>query len=316
MGNSHRPTFGESIEAALARLKGATRSVMKGSAVAGALAFTVTGAAGCDGVAMAPTVDSHQSAVIGDGQPSWSQQQGKRDTTMVAYTQSSWSQFRDCNTRGGCMTVDVFLKVRVKPVAGADLSKKRVGVVYRTAGSQATAVGSYFTTLADGYEEWHVPVTLRAYGTSVFTFDAWYQDGLGNTFVDDNGGDLHPVAWYGSYSIIRTTYGMYGNQVTLDEHGVKGTIGAYVADLEYQKEIALVYTTDGWQTSHEDKSWVWVEDYGSELERWKIDVDIPGSFDKFEYALVYRHGGHNGGQRYEFWDNNYSQNYSVVRTRQ
>ncbi|NVB36848.1 hypothetical protein G6O69_03340 [Pseudenhygromyxa sp. WMMC2535] len=252
----------------------------------------------------------------------WAQDEGTRDEGKVHYYGESWSHTettgQTCGERGcygGTTTTTAWVKIRVQPQSGADLDAKRVGVVYRDYyGNQATAVGSYFSTHADGYEEWHVPVVMSGYQT-VMAFTAWYQDGTGQspTWYDDNMGELHVVTMNGHQAIRRS----YATDVSIDDTGVHGSIVATVTDIDYDKDIRLVYTTDNWSTveelsigEDELNAWQWVSDSGNS-ETWQLELELPGSFDHIEYALVYRHGVVNGADEYEYWDNNYGQNYRV-----
>lgn len=253
-------------------------------------------------------------------QADWAQWEGQRNTEMVSYTGGYWSECKFPNTRFGCGSIQINVKVRVRPVAGADLSWKRVGVVYKTPydTTERTAIGTYAQTWGNGDEEWHVPVTVPTWQTTIL-FDAWYQDGAGHTFYDDNNGELHVINDGPAYQVIRVE--PWTSTVTVDDQGVRGSISVQVADLDYDKEIRIVATKDGWSSvielgsgaAGELNKWYWAEDleYQSGRERWQIDLDLPGGTGRFEYAIVYRHGVVNDARVYEFWDNNWGANYSV-----
>lgn len=297
-------TVGESIERLIGRLL-----------LAGSLTMAAPIMVGCTNE-MVPA--SQSSAVIGGGQSDWAQQQGRRDTAQVSYMGSYWQQNSECGYRFGCQAIDVVVKIKVKPAPGANFDYKRVGIVYHDVydGTQ-NALGSYFTTFADGYEEWHVPFTVRSWDPGAVTFDAWYEDGVGNTFFDDNGGALHAIGVQGARSIVQQ---ISGTNLTVGEVGVYGHIAVRVADLAWDKDIRLVWTVDGWHTVNEftvgaaglPNRWHYLnaEGYPAEYEDWGLDLDIPGPVSRFEYAIVYRHGV---GDRvvYEFWDNNGGSNYVV-----
>lgn len=248
----------------------------------------------------------------------WAQYEGKRDTHMVQYT-GQWSSSCTSNTRFGCGTVAVHLNVRVKPAAHADLSWKRVGVVWRSPDdlTERTAIGSYVTTLGDGNELWDVTVSIAAW-QSVVMFDTWYQDGAGHTWIDDNEGELHVVNAGPAYNVVRVEPWL--NTVAVTNAGVSGKISVQLADLDYDKQLELVATTDNWQTTlhlgmgaNGDKNKLyWLEDFQSGRERWQIDLDLPGSVSELQYAVVYRHGVVNGARTYEFWDNDGGSNYHVT----
>jgi hypothetical protein len=256
-------------------------------------------------------VGESEEAVIGGGGTDWAQQQGQRNPTMVSFYKESWFNYTDCGARGGCQGVDLFIKLRVKPVAGANLANKHVGVVYRKPGTTTlTSVnGTYFSTWGNGDEEWHVKVSLRSW-ENIISFNAWYQDGVGNTFYDDNSSELHAIAIGGNHPAISHLWQYTG--IGVNENGVLG-------NLDFDKELALVYTTDDWQTANwmnmgaGDNQLHWIEDTNSDFERWDVYVNLPGNFTHFKWAVVYKHGTANGATVYEFWDNTSGSNYQVSR---
>lgn len=299
------------LSSAFARLR------HRGASLGGAaLATTVL-------VQLPATVACVDAPEIGDtAQHDWAQFEGQRNTEMVSYTGQGWSVCRFPNTRFGCGAFELYLKLRVRPVTGANLDTKRVGVVYKTPedATERTAVGRYFTTWGNGDEEWHVPVLVSTSQKTIM-FDAWYQDGAGHTYVDDNNGELHVFNDGPSYQVARLE--PWRTTVVVDDSGVRGSLSVQVADLDYDKEIELFATTDGWSTvlelgqgaPGEPNRWYWAEDYAwSGRERWQIDLDLPDGGGPLELAVVYRHGVVNGARTYEFWDNNGGANYVIERT--
>jgi hypothetical protein len=242
-------------------------------------------------------------------QADWAQYEGVRNTDMVSYTGSWWSRCNYPNTRFGCGSVDVWVKLRVRRVDGADLAWKRVGVVYKTAAdsTERTAMGNYIGPWGDGDEEWHVPMSVPSWQTTVL-FDAWYQDGAGHTWLDDNQGELHVVNDGPSYQVVRVEPWL--NTVTVGPGGVHGRISVQAYDLDYDKDIAIVATIDGWATQMEIPM-TWQEDLGPTRERWIADLDLATPTQVLEYAVVYRHGIVNNAVEYDFWDNNFGSNYAV-----
>lgn len=289
------------------RARGAS---LGGAAIAGTVLLQLPAQLACVDAPELATGEQHD----------WAQYEGQRNTSMVAYTGAWWSVCTQPNTRFGCGSYEVLVKLRVRPVVGASLDWKRVGVVYRTPDdtTERTALGRYASTQGDGYEEWHVAMTVPSSQRTVL-FDAWYQDGAGHTYVDDNQGELHVVNDGPAYNVVRVEPWL--NTVTVDPTGVRGQISIQVADLDYDKQVALIATKDGWHTVTElgmgaagqANRWYWVEDFpwSAGRERWQIDVDLPGGAARFEYAVVYRHGVVNGARTYEFWDNNFGANYAV-----
>jgi hypothetical protein len=241
---------------------------------------------------------------------------------MVAFTGEWSTSCAGQNTRFGCGSIAVHLNVRVAPRASANLEWKRVGVVYHAPddSTEHTAIGNYSRTLAGGDEEWQVTVIVPSQLTIV-VFDAWYQDGTGQTWVDDNQGELHVVNAGPAYNVVRAEPWL--NTLALGETSVTGSISVQLADLDFDKQLELVATKDGWATTlrlgtgvtGDKNKFYWVEDFpfAPGRERWQIDLDLPGGTDHFEYAVVYRHGIVNGAKTYEFWDNNNGSNYHLER---
>jgi hypothetical protein len=186
-------------EALLLRLREAALRHMKRGGALGALVIGAAPVAACvDGDLPPETADEHGTSQLGSGEIDWAQREGQRDPGMVRPLGSSWHEFVNCGSRGGCMGVDVWVKMLVRPHPGADLDQKRVGLEYRTADSSGESIARHFTTYQSGpdagMEEWHAKVYLRTWEMPVFTFNAWYQDGLGNTYYDDNDGELHAAS--------------------------------------------------------------------------------------------------------------------------
>ena len=300
------------FDAALSRLR--RNRLIEGAMLGGSVLLTLPMTQAC---AEGPDTTSQ------DDQADWAQFEGKRDTTMVSFT-GTWSH--NCagnNTRFGCGSVAVQLKVRVKPQQNVDLDWKKVGVVYRSPNdlTDRTAVGSYSHTYANGDEEWNVTVTTPSFKSTII-FDAWYQDGKGGTFMDDNEGEYHVVNAGPDYNIVRVEPWL--NTLAVTDASIAGKILLQASDLDFDKQLELIASKDGWQTvihmgvgNQGDKNkFYWVEDFpfADGRERWQVDVDLPaGGATRFEYAVVYRHGIVNGAKTYEFWDNNGGGNYQVVK---
>jgi hypothetical protein len=251
--------------------------------------------------------------------------QGQRRPDMVRYDAGGfWTEQSNCNTRGGCMDFDFILKVFVKRVDGANLDAKRVGVIFRVPawqeGRSEMALGSYFSTNGDT-EEWHVRIRLHPWMDSpmAMVFDAWYEDGLGNTYYDDNAGEFH-AAVKDAWSVVHQMWAgePEGTSVQVDGQGISGQIGLVLSDLDYDKSVELIWTDDGWAhdtvfgMGAQTNQWHWSRDYYAGYEIWQLPLDIPASnVAAFEYAIVYKHGVVNGAHTYEFWDNNGGQNFVV-----
>jgi hypothetical protein len=263
--------------------------------------------------------------MIGNYRLDWAQSQGQRNTSMVNYYRENWVMVSGSAGRGdnpNLLRLTVFLKVKVRPVPQADLNSKRVGVVYRMpyVPADITALGYYFTTLADGYEEWHVPVHLTTSTPGPLAFTAWYQDGHGNTFFDDFSGELHPALGVDDSRFVDQVAAT--TTIALDSTGVHGQITVRLADLSFVKDVAMVATTDNWATvltfgsdqSGATNRWHWIRDLDADYETWGIDVQIPGNVQRFQYAIAYRHGIQVTNRPYEIWASRRGANYVVDRT--
>ena len=314
-------SFERRLSRALSQWKdGMSPAVKKGVALSAVALASVQGVPGCDPASGNVPLSTLESAVFTQGD--WPQREGIRDASMVSYLGDYWTHRYDCNPRGGCMSVDVFLKVKVKPVAHASLSAKRVGVVFQTPSSSTpeTALGTFFTALQDGFEEWHVKVSRRAWDASLLAVNVFYQDGAGKTYYDDNNGKYHAIAYASATSVIYHDYAK--TNALVNKEGVFGRIEVTLADLSFAKDLRMVATTDSWKTvktfkmgqSGQTNVWYWVEDLDSGYERWAIDLEVReelGPEARFEYAVVYRHGGSDGARGYEFWDNRGGTNHVI-----
>lgn len=316
----NRATSAAEVTDALARIRQAKVRRLLGNTLATSAVVGV-GAQGLTACA----VDSGDEVAAEQEQAAtdWTRGEGERNTAMVQYRGDFWTESSQCNTRAGCMVLDAVLKVFVKPVAAANLDTKRVGVVFRLPywepDEYATATGTYFSTVGD-MEEWHVRIRMRPWERPLIpVFNAWYQDGLGHTYYDDNEGEYHVAAGHDRPLSQAWCCIEEANDVQVTDQGVEGGIGLRVVDLDWDKEIEIVWTTDQWQTANTYglgdglNAWYWTRDLYSGQDVFRIDLDIPGDVEQFEYAVVYRHGVVNGAVPYEFWDNNGGNNYVVTR---
>lgn len=326
--SANRPKSRESLllhlrDSALLQLK---RGGALGSAI---VVGAAPGLAACmDNGLMPESADEHGTSQLGSAEQDWAQLQGQRNPAMIRYAGAAWHEFVNCGSRGGCMGVDVWVKLLVSPQTGADLNQKRVGVEYRTGDTSGQSIARYFTTYQDGpdagMEEWQAKVYLRTWEMPVFTFNAWYQDGLDHTFYDDNDGELHAASYRGDSAVIQHYATSDGQGLRVDDNGIHGKLSIVLADLDYDKRIEMVYATDGWQNPapafgmagddpNEKNKWRWVGDMWNGYERWEIDIDLPGDFTTFEYAIVYKHGVKGQARPYEYWANGGGRNYIVHR---
>lgn len=308
-------SFAESLEQTLSALGDKGRARLSAGLTAGGALASLVGIAlvpGCDPAVPgeAGATGSITSPVIAYGQRDWAQQLGTRDRSKVTYYNEFWRDYSSCSSRYGCSSLTVFIKVRVKPTVGADLSYKKIGVVYRELGKSdpITVTGYYFATHGDGWEEWHVPVKSTSF-QGAFTFNAWYEDGKSGRFYDDNNGELYALTWTDppkDYVTVRPDWAL--STATVSATGVSGRLAFVIADLDYDKELRLEWSTDNWTTTNvapmgtagEKNKLIWNANLGNDFERWVIDLDLPGSPLNFRCRLVYKHGVVNGATPVEF----------------
>lgn len=138
----------------------------------------------------------------------WAQREGVRAADMVWFDSSSWFESRRVHEapeeyQNSLWRHTAIWKIRVRPVPGADLAWKRVGIIrFRPpCTAEETLIAGYFATLADGSEEWQVREEWESasYASAAvshtFAFAVWYQDGAGHTYYDDRNGVGYTVTW-------------------------------------------------------------------------------------------------------------------------
>lgn len=139
--------------------------------------------------------------------PSWVHREGERSRPMVNFDLSS--AFGSSKIfeppeeyQNSLWAHSALWKVTVKWVSGANLDCKRVGIIRRTSLSRdETVLAAYHRTRNDGIEEWQANELWQTTGSASGSLVtrclvlAWYQDGLGHTFYDDNDGKGYVVRW-------------------------------------------------------------------------------------------------------------------------
>ncbi len=91
-----------------------------------------------------------------------------------------------------------------------------------------------------------------------------------------------------------------------------------VKNLNYKKDVEVVYTTDGWKTSNKAKlnfqsyftvgpKQMLISPNRFGVEKWSVSINLPTSVQIVDYAIVYRVNGQ------EYWDNNFGKNYRVTK---
>ncbi len=227
----------------------------------------------------------------------------------------------------------ITLKVRVKPVPGADPASKDVHFTFRKLAGhdfndwdnylseEVSVVAQLAAALPEGYEEWHATVEVPFVGARhpLFLLRAWYNDGAGNLYFDDNHGELHAVHCLpgafeqpGAFPDCTISRDPTGTQVTVTDAGIQGHIEALAPRLDADNTAVVKWTTDNWATVHEAPMTL-AGTNGCYLDRWTLDLDVPGTFTAIKYVLEYRHGVVNGATPASFWDDNGGIGYIVLK---
>jgi hypothetical protein len=304
---------------ALRRIRRGATMTLQGAAFAGAIAAS-TPNTGCAAEHPDDALDPQEGP---GGKSDWAQDEGERRPDLVAFTGEAWSECRESSSRTGCYAYEMIFKVMVTPVANVEPTAKKVGVVYRSIENltgDRTANGRFFTTHADGREEWHVPVRAYTYEDLV-KFNVWYQPGNGKTYFDDNAGEGHVYSNNNATQVIQTA--TWESTVTVTDGKVRGTIRVRVADIDFDKAIGMHATIDGWANTMvfgtgnrgEKNKFYWAEDTWGNTEYWQIDLELDDpNITELRYAVFYEHGVTSGAKRYTFWDNNWGSDYRVQKS--
>jgi len=176
-------------------------------------------------------------------------------------------------------------------------------VILGTTGSGAPFIdrGAVFQeSLPDGRELWKLTT-----GDEVLEFVAKYTV-LGTAFFDNNAG-----ANYTQPPVFDEFDALVGRvpQIVLGQSGFADathiSILAAVKNLAFVKQVGIVFTTNNWMTSgvafgHFDHT------LKSGNEVWKVEA-LVGTATRVDFAIFYRVNGQ------EFWDNNFSRNYTLLR---
>lgn len=128
-----------------------------------------------------------------------------------------------------------------------------------------------------------------------------------NVHVLNGGGFVNPIKRFNS------------NNGSIETIGKRFDVNVFVQNYGYEKEVKVVYTTDGWATNNVASL---DHNFGGEFSGYGKRIDSPNSFgtefwtnfsiqldssvEQLEYAIVYKVNGQ------EYWDNNFGQNYQAI----
>ncbi len=243
-----------------------------------------------------------------------STQNGQNVALVKAW--NSYSFYRGFNTWTRRFTVKV---------ANLDYNKSVSVFHEKVDGSWEEIPLSFEANIDDQNEIW-----TGEYRYTAYTQDKVYDDEFaikyevnGTTYWDNNDGN--------NYSIQEREIGGLFAQPDLNisvdadfaglypvfgSEGLRFSVIADVRNLDPNKQVEVVYTTDGWQTKqylqlsytprwYSGYNYVLVSPNQFGIERWTGAATVDSAVGEIEYAVVYRVNGQ------EYWDNNYGRNYIV-----
>lgn len=129
----------------------------------------------------------------------------------------------------------------------------------------------------------------------------------GQTYWDNNNGQNYSVSRYTDSSTILGKPNVLRAYDSLYLNNFEGSV--YVKNLNYSKEVKIVYTTDNWNTTREGHaSYSIPANSDDSVENWHYSFNnIDSSVSQIKYAIAYTVNGQ------IYWDNNYGKNYTVNR---
>ncbi|GAA4273890.1 hypothetical protein U6A24_01880 [Aquimarina gracilis] len=185
---------------------------------------------------------------------------------------------------------------------------------------------SYSFDIDDQNEVWTGAYNHGGYGVSRIYADQFVvkYEVSGNTYWDNNNGTNYSISNNEGYFLadananvsVDTDYDSLFYVPYYDQNSLNVTVD--VRNLAPNKEVGVVYTTDGWQTQGYftlDFRRYWYNgpsfyiqspnEFG--IERWSGTTRIDKSANNVEYVVVYKVNGQ------EYWDNNYGKNFTVSK---
>lgn len=144
----------------------------------------------------------------------------------------------------------------------------------------------------------------------------------GTKYWDNNGGQNYKMgALEGTFLRTDLNISVDTNYSTIyNGYSNTNTFSAQVdvRNINPTKLVSVIYTTDNWNTVKTAplsfvptltvgaRQWVTSPNrFG--MERWAVNIEIPNTVNAVKFAVVYKVNGQ------EYWDNNYEQNYTVVK---
>ena len=185
---------------------------------------------------------------------------------------------------------------------------------------------SYSFDVDDQNEIWTGEYSHGGYGASQIYADEFVvkYEVNGTTYWDNNNGNNYVMSSNEGYFLadpnanvsVDTDYDSLYYTPYYDQNTLSITVD--VRNLAPNKEVGVVYTTDGWQTQgyfqldyrrywYNGPSFYIQSPNRFGIERWSGTTSIDKSANNVEYVVVYKVNGQ------EYWDNNYGKNHTVTK---
>ncbi len=185
---------------------------------------------------------------------------------------------------------------------------------------------AYSFDIDDQNEIWTGEYNHGGYGVSRVYADQFVvkYEVNGNTYWDNNSGNNYEMSSNAGYFFadvsanvsVDTDYDSLFYTSYYDQNSLNITVD--VRNLAPNKEVGVVYTTDGWQTQgyfqldfrrywFNGPSFYIQSPNQFDVERWSGGIMIDKSANMVEYVVVYKVNGQ------EYWDNNYGKNHTVSK---
>ncbi|WP_378181603.1 hypothetical protein [Aquimarina sp. SS2-1] len=203
---------------------------------------------------------------------------------------------------------------------------KEVSIYHERIDGAWDEISLSYTASIDGQTElWTGEYVNGAFGATQIYADEFVVKYVvnGNTYWDNNEGANYvmenregalfaksDLAVSVDTDFVSLSYFPYDDKNTLN-------VTVDVKNLAPEKEVGVIYTSDGWQTQKylpltfrsiwSNGPFFTIQSPNSyNVERWQGYARLDATEDEVEYAVVYRVNGN------EYWDNNYGKNYTVT----
>ncbi|MBQ4818752.1 carbohydrate-binding protein [Aquimarina sp. MMG016] len=185
---------------------------------------------------------------------------------------------------------------------------------------------SYSFDIDNQNEIWTGQKSLGGYGASQVYADEFVvkYDVNGTTYWDNNNGANYTMSVRDGYFFadpnanvsVDTDFDSISYIPYYDKNSMTVTVD--VRNLAPNKEVGVLYTTDGWQTQNyftlnyrrywSNGPFFYIQSPNQfDIERWSGSVQVDKSANTVEYVVVYKVNGQ------EYWDNNYGKNHVVSK---